>query len=358
MKSQNTCLTNLDNAHTDITNVLGELLKAEFGEKVSSITKLSGGINCEAFKVTTDKNKAYFAKKYNRRKGDNRNRLSTEFSGLSFLWANGIRNVPEPLLSCEQFDVAIYKFINGVKILPGRITRGDIDEAADFATRLHSLIESRGAEIQPIASEACFSSQSYIDCVESRVDRLKKIILKGCIFDSLRAYLENEFIPFFNVLKKSVIQKNKASGPGINRLLPIGERTLSASDFGFHNAIKIEDGKLFFVDFEYYGWDDPVKMIADFYLQPAVQVPVEYREYFFKKVRSNYQEGVELERRLSMIYPILGLKWCLIILNIFFRVDDGEAKEEICFEHLDKSIKKFKEIKNEVAINAFPIILE
>ena len=85
MKSQNTCLTNLDNAHTDITNVLGELLKAEFGEKVSSITKVPGGINCEAFKVTTDKNKAYFAKKYNQRKGDSRNRLSTEFSGYAIL---------------------------------------------------------------------------------------------------------------------------------------------------------------------------------------------------------------------------------------------------------------------------------
>ena len=42
---------------------------------------------------------------------------------------------------------------------------------------------------------------------------------------------------------------------------------MSPSDFGFHNVIK-KDDFLYFIDFEYAGLDDPVKLICDFYCQP------------------------------------------------------------------------------------------
>ena len=51
------------------------------------------------------------------------------------------------------------------------------------------------------------------------------------------------------------------------------ERCLSPSDFGFHNAILANDGRLRFIDFEYAGWDDPSKLICDFFCQPAVPAP-------------------------------------------------------------------------------------
>ena len=40
-----------------------------------------------------------------------------------------------------------------------------------------------------------------------------------------------------------------------------------SSDFGFHNVIN-KNNKLFFIDFEYAGLDDPIKLICDFYCQP------------------------------------------------------------------------------------------
>jgi thiamine kinase-like enzyme len=357
MKSQNISLVNFDNMSANLSGIFNRLLKAKFGEQVVDIGEIPGGINSEAYKICTDRGNEYFGKFYRRRKGDSRNRLATEFGAIVFLWQKGIKNIPEPLLASEEDGLAIYRFIKGSKIKPGEITKSDIDEAADFAIQVHSFTYSEGAGNQPIASEACFSIKEYIDCVDGRVSKLKQVIKEGFIFNSLSTYLEDEFMPFFNIIKKEAERKAKNLGMDMDEKLHKSKRTLSVSDFGFHNAIRSDSGKLFFFDFEYYGWDDPVKMIADFYLQLAVQVPAEYRVYFFKKVRGNYQEGIELEKRLSMIYPILGLKWCLIILNIFSRVDDGEAKEEILFEYLNKSIRKFKEIKNEVKIGAFPIIL-
>ena len=45
------------------------------------------------------------------------------------------------------------------------------------------------------------------------------------------------------------------------------EKIISPSDIGFHNIL-YKDNKLFFIDFEYAGWDDCFKMIADLVLQP------------------------------------------------------------------------------------------
>ena len=41
-------------------------------------------------------------------------------------------------------------------------------------------------------------------------------------------------------------------------------QVFSPSDFGFHNALLKDNGKLCFLDFEYFGRDDPVKLMADF----------------------------------------------------------------------------------------------
>ena len=56
--------------------------------------------------------------------------------------------------------------------------------------------------------------------------------------------------------------------------------------------IAIINGSFVFIDFEYYGWDDPAKMIADFYLQPAVPVPYEYRETFFELVYKYFVQNL------------------------------------------------------------------
>ncbi len=357
MKSLNTFLVNSNNAGADIAVLFDGLLKAKFSESVASVDKIPGGINSEAYKILTGQGNEYFGKVYRISKGDSRDRLATEFSGLTYLWQNGIKNIPEPLLASEEYGFAIYRYIKGSSIKPGEITAADIDEAAEFATRIHSLTRVESADNQPVASEACFSIREYIDCVSGRIDKFKKVIKKDTISASLGAFLEDEFIPFFSGVRKAAERKAEKSGIDIDEKLHKSKRTLSVSDFGFHNAVRSESGKLFFFDFEYYGWDDPAKMITDFYLQPAVPVPSSYRERFFKEVRKNYREGNSLDLRISMIYPILGLKWCLIMLNVFLRIDDHESSKDVRLENLAKAVTKFQEIKNEIDIKAFPLSL-
>lgn len=357
MRSKNIFSANQDNGSREMASLVNRLLAAQFQEKVIGIDKLSGGTNSETSKILTDRGNEYFAKKYRIRKGDDRNRLSTEFSGLSFLWGNGIRNIPEPIAACAKSRLAVYRFIKGTKIQLGEMSAADVDEAADFIGRLQLLTDAEGADAQPVASEACFSVQEYIDCVENRIAGLDKAGKKGIVFDALRSYMDDEFMPLYRTIKKMTVQKARNLGIDIAAKIQKSEMTLSQSDFGFQNAIKAENGKIFFIDFEYYGWDDPVKLIADFYLEPAVPVPLHYREHFFEKARKNYNKNTRLEKRLPIIYPLLGLKWCLIMLNVFHRIGEGEANETKCLERIDRAEEKLEAIRREIDIRSFPLSL-
>ena len=62
--------------------------------------------------------------------------------------------------------------------------------------------------------------------------------------------------------------------------LPSAQRTLAPSDFGFHNTLRYANGALAFVDFEYFGWDDPAKLTADIMLHPGRPLSAPQRQRF------------------------------------------------------------------------------
>ena len=95
------------------------------------------------------------------------------------------------------------------------------------------------------------------------------------------------------------------------------ERTLSPSDFGFHNCLKGAHGRLTFLDFEYFGWDDPAKMVSDFLLHPAMDLDLPLKKRFLTGILQGLSQDESLADRIETVYPLFGLKWCLIFLNRF-----------------------------------------
>lgn len=339
-------------------NVLGDLLYKKTGERVVAVHPLKGGFNSLIYKVLTALDSEYVAKKYLIHNGDTRDRFSTEFLGISFLWDNGIRAVPEPICSDEKHQIGLYRFIKGNKLKPGEISQSDICLASEFLGALHALSHVKGADKQPIASEACFSIKTHIDCIENRVKRLKDLPVRNRVFKNLRTYIQNEFLPFFAEIKQFVKRETTQRKIDINRELQTSEKTLSPSDFGFHNAIKCDDGSLVFIDFEYYGWDDPAKMIADFYLQPAVPVPSVYKKTFFETLHQYFDKDVALVRRLPFVYILLAMKWPLIMLNVFLpKVPNTGFNEETYIKQLEKARNKLKKTMSEFEQRVFPLIL-
>ena len=336
--------------------VIKNLLVNKKKGEVINILPVPGSLNSDVYKVIMNNGTKYLAKKYLKYKGDKRNRLLTEYNSLSFLWEHDIRNIPEPVCSSKNYNIGIYSFIKGNKLKSEDISMKDIFLVAEFLEKLYKLSILHKNSNQPAASEACFSIHFYINQIEKRLKKFKSLAEKKHISNLLLDYIQHDFIPFFKQIKEFIKTKALFYNINIRQEINIEERILSPSDFGFHNTIKCNDNSLVFIDFEYYGWDDPAKLISDFYHHPGVPLPYKFREAFFQEVSKFLPENIIL--RLPFFYLLSGLNWCLIMLNIFLREKKEQVVyEEFCTKQLIKSQKKLKTNIYEFQNRIFPVSL-
>ncbi len=87
--------------------------------------------------------------------------------------------------------------------------------------------------------------------------------------------------------------------------------------FPFHDGLVSPNGTLAFFDFEYFGWDDPVKLTADFMLHPAVALSATQRLRIRRSAEQLYRDGSGFAQRLGAYLHLFGLRWVLILLNEF-----------------------------------------
>ena len=72
-----------------------------------------------------------------------------------------------------------------------------------------------------------------------------------------------------------------------------------------------------FLDFEYFGWDDPVKLTADFLLHPGMTLAPAARRSFRLAAERRYANDPGFGARLDALYVLFGLRWVLVLLNEF-----------------------------------------
>lgn len=347
-----------DSKTTGLEHKIKNSVFEKTGEKILNSIQLPGGVNSFVFQLFTENGKEYLAKNYIVRKGDTRDRITTEYSGLVFLWNNGIRSIPKPIFMDRENQIGLYGFIKGCKLKPGEITLADIDQTIMFLEAISSFINLEYADRQPVASEACFSIMDYIYCIESRLHKLKSLPCSNELLQLLHKFLDYEFISLFIKIRDFVKGECNRLKMDTSVELPKTGRILSPSDFGFHNVIKCYDGTLAFIDFEYYGWDDPAKLISDFYLQPEVPLPNKYRKYFFEKTNAFMGNDVFFVKRLPLAYILSSLKWCLIMLNVFvWSTFENRFNRELCTLQMRKAKDKLIEIEREFQGNSFPLSL-
>jgi hypothetical protein len=137
-------------------------------------------------------------------------------------------------------------------------------------------------------------------------------------------------------------------GDGLAIALPPEQRCVSPSDFGFHNALIRPDGSLCFLDFEYAGWDDPAKMVADFFCQPAVAVAMRHFDEFLRAAVSYTGDGQALQARTRALLPVIQIKWCCIMLNQF--IPDAAKRRSFANPEADMEQSKRRQIEKVRAV--------
>ncbi|MCW8916139.1 MAG: hypothetical protein OQK24_09840 [Magnetovibrio sp.] len=269
---------------------------------------ISGGNNTVLQIMGTEPPQAL--KLYNTNPLDMRDRLSVERTALQYLSDQGERHVPKFYASHTDHRAAIISWIDGETITTP--TDDDLFQAIAFVMRLNEYSKLTNSDTLPNASEACLSQSTLVEQVETRLNRLADV---ACLHSSLEAFLNDHLLPRFTELRNQL--------PG-NTTLPATEQILSPSDFGFHNALRQDDGTVIFIDMEYFGWDDPVKLLSDFILHPGMNVSNEHKRIFTKAIGALFNTQSGFTERLKNHYPLYALRWCAIILNPFVpRLQDG-----------------------------------
>lgn len=296
---------------TDDTDWLARQIAALTGSLPTRLSLGGKGGNNRLYRAETDHG-VFAVKHYLRHPGDQRDRLGAEFAALTFLTSQGVGCVPQPIAATPESGLAIYQWVDGDAVelrLPG-----ELDQMADFIACLDQLTISPDAVKLPPASESCLSAGELIDQVLSRTERLRRDAVAHA---GLRAFLGGEFSNAVDQVIDRCSRGYQVQGWEKGAPLPLPDRTLSPSDFGTHNALRRPDGRLVFMDFEYFGWDDPVKLVADTLLHPGMALSEREQAAFRQRMLTVFGRQPAFAPRLALLLPLYALRWTMIVLNPF-----------------------------------------
>jgi hypothetical protein len=300
--------------------------QALLGARVDVVAPVAGGRNSRVYRVAMG-DKLFALKRYPSLADDPRDRLATEVEALALMAACELANVPRVIAVDRKRNFALLSWLEGARI--ASVGSADIDAAAAFLKIIHEMRDGAATGFHRDAAEACFSGAE----IEAQIRRRLAILHAQCVGErDLVAFLSASFEPLLEHLAGQAKGKMAAAGLDFRAALPQEKRSLVPSDFGFHNALRRADGTLAFVDFEYFGWDDPVKLTADVLHHPGTPLGPLQRDRFRSAALAIYGADASFGARLAALYPLFGLRWALIVLNEFLpdrwrlRVAAGETE--------------------------------
>jgi hypothetical protein len=309
-------------------------------------TSIPGGGNNRVFKIESAEGN-YLLKSYFESAGGKRDRLASDYAFCRFAWDAGLRAVPQPIAVDPPSRLAVYEFVQGQRLAPREVAARHVDDAIQFVVDLNRVRDSEAAKELPIAAEACFSVSDHLACVARRVARLRGIDESEPLHQKAAAFVRDDLAPRWRDIANEVESVARALPSDVS----LATAALSPSDFGFHNALLQDDGQLRFFDFEYAGWDDPAKLVCDFFCQAEVPVPIEFWDRFLERILAHFPSPQGIATRARLLLSVYRIKWCCIMLNEFLPAEnqrrrfadpsgsDYERKER----QLNRVLVRFKE---------------
>lgn len=329
----------------ELSAALAELLGLQRGERDQlSIEPFAASGNNRVFAATADGHR-FVAKVYFQHPADIRDRLRAEYSFLTCAARVGIHCVPRPVACDTRRGIGVYEYIEGRKLGAAEIDAACVDQAAEFIMQLnHGTAHAAGRDL-PNASEACFSIAEHFAMVDGRIGRLAGVGTADALDCEASEFIA-ELAARWQLVKTVILRNARSAGiaPGE----PLAERCISPSDFGFHNALATADRGICFIDFEYAGWDDPAKLVGDFFSHPAAPVDAVHFDRFIDAAMSYSPHSVGLTARARILLPVFQAKWCCIILNEF--LPDAAQRRHFADPDRDIAARKREQLAKAVSL--------
>jgi len=262
-----------------------ELILAAHGIDFKSVVNRTKGGNSVIYKCKKTDGSYIGVKEY---LGDAPRRLRSmmrEVETLNFLRKHNFKYTSK-LISFSKVNPSIcYEWIEGTIPEKNDYIKNQIEETLMSLKLLYEFDPDF-----PLAVEAVSSLTTLKRQIAARID-------------AAEIYL-NKYPEVLQLIQRN--QESKKSKLFLKDSFPIN--TYSLSDIGTHNMLVNSDGKVYFLDFEFFGADSKVKMIADIFSHPQTIFTSEDIVELAKRLALSDNEF----QQLIIIIPEIAVKWALI----------------------------------------------
>jgi hypothetical protein len=304
----------------------GALARSLLGAPIDALEQVTRGRNSRVFRVAAGR-EVFALKLFPPPAGDGRDRRAAEVEALRLMQACGIADVARVIAADPAHHCALLTWLDGVPVTAPNDS--DVDAAAAFLAALHAMRSTaQDRAFRRPAAEACLCGREVERQIRARAAALLAL---GEAEPALAAFLRDAFAPALAASLARAEQAFAAAGLDFATPLPQEKQSLVPADFGFHNCLRGADGRLSFLDFEYFGWDDPVKLTADMLHHPGTPLGSPQAARLRAAALRIYGDDRAFAPRLAALDPLFGLRWVLILLNEFLperwqrRVAAGDA---------------------------------
>ncbi|MBR4666652.1 MAG: phosphotransferase, partial [Lentisphaeria bacterium] len=232
--------------------------------------------------------KTYFLKSFYPESAKTRKTFQRETDFLRYAGKIGLAGTARLLAEDPENYLMLTEYIGGERYT-SPVKEADIRSAAAWIRELN------GTEILPDLEQAADGCRCNSDHFTGVRKRLKQ-------FFDLNLPALNPLLQHFDHELKTL---ESVCLPECRRQI------VSPSDFGFHNVL-VQDNRLYFVDFEYAGLDDPAKLVCDFFCQPDFPITYSVMPRF---AETAFPDEENLQERIAALYSVHRIKWSCILMN-------------------------------------------
>jgi Phosphotransferase enzyme family len=272
---------------------------------LTAFEEVRKGGNIRVFKLTTAR-AVYALKKYPA--DDRRDRQGAEARALTFFARAKLGRTPQLIAADRDAHVSLVSWIEGAALTD--VADADVGQFAQFQVDLDRAIDPDARRDIGPAAEACVSGERILSHIRDRCGPLAAFGAQLCELD---AFLKSRFLPALTAAEARARRTYDDLHLDFTADRPAADQTLIASDFGAHNALRGTEGKLTFLDFEYFGWDDPLTSIGNFVLHPGMRLTPAQRARYHDALLAHF--GLAHAERLAALLPLFALRWCAIVLS-------------------------------------------
>ncbi len=284
-----------------ILNKLKKEGKGYFGFEPVEFIVLDGGMNNLIYKILDKDNNVCLLKVY---ENDKRKRLERESEALSYLYSLGF-SVPRVIYIDQKDYFGIYSFEKGKPKKAEELSRAEIEGLVMFLIKLEDCRPEYDRFL--LVDMPCLKMADYFSNIDSRIDLIEGSLTKQSTEKFVNSFIKNNQVVEFLISQKSILLSEMGKSD-LENPLGVKEQVLSQVDFGPHNIL-FSENKTAVIDFEKFGWDDPLRVVAQFvHHGKTVKMKTDNKKYFIETYFRNTKQKCS-DKRFNVVMRAVALDW-------------------------------------------------